>query len=56
MFIVSIQRLSNKFENQINEILNENWYDTDDQDLFNYLKLAKQQLAHIQQIRQELGI
>lgn len=47
----------NAFEYQINEFINNQSLDFDsDNDLAKTLNIAKQQLDHIQQLRQELGI
>jgi hypothetical protein len=45
-----------KFEIDIIEFINDTTYDNNDPDLINHKNLAKQQLEHIKQLRQQIGI
>jgi hypothetical protein len=44
------------FENKLQEFINNDSFNVNDPDLINYINLAKQQLEHIKQLRQQVGI
>jgi hypothetical protein len=45
-----------KFEIDVIEFINDTTYDNNDPDLIAHKNLAKQQLEHIKQLRQQVGI